>query len=798
VVSAARKKRVEALAQEPTELTAMQHRGARDVAGCIECGSEPGLLCVDAAGEPSEHVHAARFLAVPLNTEIRKGTGIYAAGASSMLPVLPAAAPAPVALPSAAGGNVAGELATASAEGRPDCSCGSLSWATWFVLPDGALMSSWSPEATHERRVCLACGGFKSAAKPLVEKQVVRGEKPAPGEPTFGLDPLSVDCPKCLAKAGAPCWGKRPNANGTGVTHGAIDPHPGRVKRAALTTHHDATGPAEEDQPSPSVSEGVAHGWTEELVEVAALVFDPRLQMRANAVSEQTVSDYAELMKAGTEFPRIKVRRVDGQLLVVDGWQRGHAARKAERTHIPALVRPGTFREALAEAIAANGDHGLQRTNADKNRAVVALLKDPEWCQLSSRVLATMAKVTHTYVNNLRKHYGVKPGEVLTEDAAAEADGVLPERYELIAKGSEWLRQAAVKVRAARDLKALASAAKNIGSYGNAPELINLRLEDLAVNPWPWPDDEPTVGRKARALDLDTVDDLARAILSKDCPDRPALFEAWSAAKAIGRATEGYEFDRLERKLKGRKGLLKALKARRKEVEAARDAEEAGKPTNVARKLAAGEPDDLLSAIAMTDRPELLGALVDIGKELPAVGQEALRVRLARDGLLVDCPDVSCGGFAHKHKYAYYQRCWKCRKDTEQSARDVRESVAHANRLLLAGVPVRAGEVVIDRPVLRAVSELEAAVLTDRARCERWVSMAPSDLQPALLELLAALAAPERRAPEAQDLAPEEDGEDEDLGEDEDGALVNTEPSPVNTETSGVNTEASAGNGVGA
>lgn len=41
--------------------------------------------------------------------------------------------------------------------------------------------------------------------------------------------PLDVDCPKCIAKAGQSCWGKRPDGRSTG----AIAPHRGRVLRAA-------------------------------------------------------------------------------------------------------------------------------------------------------------------------------------------------------------------------------------------------------------------------------------------------------------------------------------------------------------------------------------------------------------------------------------------------------------------------------------------------------------------------------------------------------------------------------------
>src|SRR5438445_534389 len=105
-------------------------------------------------------------------------------------------------------------------------------------------------------------------------------------------------------------------------------------------------------------------------------------------IREAVVRDYAAAMRqqreeGGLQFPAI-VLFWDGQdFWIGDGFHRILAARKAGLTDFLAEVRPGTQREALLHAISANTEHGLQRTRADKRKAVSMLLADPEWSQWS-------------------------------------------------------------------------------------------------------------------------------------------------------------------------------------------------------------------------------------------------------------------------------------------------------------------------------------------------------------------------------------------------------------------------------
>ncbi len=111
------------------------------------------------------------------------------------------------------------------------------------------------------------------------------------------------------------------------------------------------------------------------LVDVEALVLDPALQCRVQVVPE-VVEAYADVMRDGSgAFPPINVVRDEAdRLLVVDGWHRVHAAKSASVAQVLAHVTDGTAREALLMAVRANSDHGLQRTQADRRRAVVVLL----------------------------------------------------------------------------------------------------------------------------------------------------------------------------------------------------------------------------------------------------------------------------------------------------------------------------------------------------------------------------------------------------------------------------------------
>lgn len=136
------------------------------------------------------------------------------------------------------------------------------------------------------------------------------------------------------------------------------------------------------------------------------IIIDKGTQSRA-AISEDTVTDYAEAMQAGDEFPPV-ITFFDGvDYYLADGFHRLHAVKRLGKTSIQADVRTGTLRDAILYSLGANRDHGLRRSNADKRKCVQTLLDDFEWGDLS--------------VNEMARICGVSPQLVLA--VKAEMDG---------------------------------------------------------------------------------------------------------------------------------------------------------------------------------------------------------------------------------------------------------------------------------------------------------------------------------------------------------------------------------------
>jgi hypothetical protein len=138
---------------------------------------------------------------------------------------------------------------------------------------------------------------------------------------------------------------------------------------------------------------------------IADIKADADLQMRVK-ISETIVKDYAERLletETAAAFPPIIVF-FDGETYrLADGFHRIEANKAVGNLSIAADVRDGGRREALLFSLSANAEHGLQRTRADKRRAVEAALNDPEWARLSDRDLAKLCQVTHPFVGQVRR-----------------------------------------------------------------------------------------------------------------------------------------------------------------------------------------------------------------------------------------------------------------------------------------------------------------------------------------------------------------------------------------------------------
>ncbi|MCU0656651.1 MAG: ParB/RepB/Spo0J family partition protein [Polyangiaceae bacterium] len=139
--------------------------------------------------------------------------------------------------------------------------------------------------------------------------------------------------------------------------------------------------------------------------ELASIVRDPRAQPRVE-LNTETVDAYREVMaesKGWGAFPPVVVFGPEGgRYYLADGFHRMAAAEAAGVSLGRAEVRAGGLREAILYSVGANADHGLRRTNADKKRAVLTLLEDPEWSKRSDHWIAEQAAVSHMTVGRLR------------------------------------------------------------------------------------------------------------------------------------------------------------------------------------------------------------------------------------------------------------------------------------------------------------------------------------------------------------------------------------------------------------
>ena len=137
------------------------------------------------------------------------------------------------------------------------------------------------------------------------------------------------------------------------------------------------------------------------LIEIAHIK-DGGAQMRVE-MRPETVQDYADDMLAGAIFPPVVVYFDGTDYWLADGFHRVEAARKIGRETIEAEIKEGSARDAILHGIGSNASHGLRRTQADKQRAVERLLKDPEWARWSDRKIAEVARVDHKTVGTIRR-----------------------------------------------------------------------------------------------------------------------------------------------------------------------------------------------------------------------------------------------------------------------------------------------------------------------------------------------------------------------------------------------------------
>lgn len=119
-------------------------------------------------------------------------------------------------------------------------------------------------------------------------------------------------------------------------------------------------------------------------------------------INDQVVHEYATAMRDGEQFPPVTVFYDGSTYWLADGFHRVAAVKQLCGAEIKADIHQGTRRDAILFSASANAKHGLQRTNADKRRVILRLLRDAEWAKWSNREIARQCKVDEKTVRNVR------------------------------------------------------------------------------------------------------------------------------------------------------------------------------------------------------------------------------------------------------------------------------------------------------------------------------------------------------------------------------------------------------------
>jgi len=143
------------------------------------------------------------------------------------------------------------------------------------------------------------------------------------------------------------------------------------------------------------------------------LTLDVRLQARVGGVDERVAREYADALQNGDIFPPVTVFDDSERLWMAGGYHRVQARRLLGVLDVEAIVRKGTFKDALLFSLFDNARHGLPRTDEDKRHAVEVLLADPEWREWSTNSMAQKLNLSWGFVDRVRAELNAKSAPVI-------------------------------------------------------------------------------------------------------------------------------------------------------------------------------------------------------------------------------------------------------------------------------------------------------------------------------------------------------------------------------------------------
>lgn len=111
-------------------------------------------------------------------------------------------------------------------------------------------------------------------------------------------------------------------------------------------------------------------------IPIESILTLPEMQPRDKGLNPATVRQYKQAMEAGAVFPPILLARVNGAVLLADGWHRLAAMQQRGQWQVEAVVRDThTLAEARLWGYEANRKHGLPLTKAELREMFRVYLK---------------------------------------------------------------------------------------------------------------------------------------------------------------------------------------------------------------------------------------------------------------------------------------------------------------------------------------------------------------------------------------------------------------------------------------
>ena len=138
-----------------------------------------------------------------------------------------------------------------------------------------------------------------------------------------------------------------------------------------------------------------------ERLPISAITTDPKTQLRGG-LDLTAIEDYAADMKAGDEFPPLLCVHDGSKYYLFDGYHRLQAAIDSGIKELHVRVTAGSLEDASLAAAFVNQKHGVRRSNANKRNAVALVLSRKEAEGVSSREIARILRVSHTFVSRIR------------------------------------------------------------------------------------------------------------------------------------------------------------------------------------------------------------------------------------------------------------------------------------------------------------------------------------------------------------------------------------------------------------